>query len=112
MELSDIHFHDCGLLRVVELPDSHDLLFEVDYPVDWGRDVFARRVIAFRDVLDYRVEEGDCVGAPTLLGAVDEGSAGDRRRVRIETSHGTRSLCFRAVELLARLPHASAPPEP
>lgn len=111
MELRHIHFHDCGLLRVVELPGSRDVLFEVDYPVDWENDVFGPRVIAFRDVLDYHVEEGNHWGAPTLLDAVEEGPVGERRRVRIETTHGVRRVCFRSVELLERIENPFMPPD-
>ena len=49
MDLGDIHFHDSKLVRVVELADSHDLLLEVEYPVDWENNSFERRVIAFRE---------------------------------------------------------------
>jgi len=100
MDLRDIHFHDSRIIRVVELAESHDLLFEVAYPVDWENNVFKARVIAFRDVLNYRVDEGPFWGAPALLDAYDEGQAGDYRQVTLQTNAGTRSLCFKAVELL------------
>ena len=100
MDLGDIHFHDSRLIRVVELAEPHDLLFEVMYPVDWENNVFDTRVIAFRDVLNYRVDEGPFWGAPTLLDAYDEGVAGDYRRVTLQTNAGTRSLSFKTVELL------------
>jgi hypothetical protein len=100
MDLGDIHFHDSRLIRVVELAVSHDLLFEVEYPVDWENNVFKARVIAFRDVLNYRVDEGPFWGAPTLLDVYDEGQAEGYRRVTLRTNAGTRSLCFKAVELL------------
>jgi hypothetical protein len=99
MDLGDIHFHDSGLIRVVELASVHDLLFEVEYPVDWENNVFEPRVIAFRDVLNYRVEEGPFEGAPTLLDVYDEGQEGTYRRITLQTNAGTRSLAFKAVEL-------------
>jgi hypothetical protein len=101
MKLGDIHFHDSKLVRVVELVEQHDLLFEVEYPVDWEHNVFESRVIAFRDVLYYRVAEGPFVGAPTLLDAYDCGQAEGNRQVTLQTNAGTRSLHFRAIELLA-----------
>ena len=100
MDLGDIHFHDSRLIRVVELAERHDLLFVVEYPVDWENNVFKARVIAFRDVLNYRVDEGPFWGALTLLDAYDEGQEGDYRRVTLQTNAGTRSLCFKTVELL------------
>jgi hypothetical protein len=100
MNLGDIHFHDSGLRRVVELAGPHDLLFEVDYPVDWENNVFEPRVIAFRDVLNYRIDEGPFLGAPTLLDAYDEGQHGRWQKVTLQTNAGTRSLLFASVELL------------
>jgi hypothetical protein len=99
LDLCDIHFHDSLLLRVVEIAESHDLLFEVEYPVDWENNLFEPRIIAFLDVLNYKVEEGPFVGAPTLLDAYDNGSDGGYRRVTLQTNAGTRSLWFRSVEL-------------
>lgn len=99
MDLHDIHFHDSQLIRVVEIAETHDLHFEVHYPVDWEHNVFEPRTIAFLDVLNYRVEEGPFLGAPTLLDAYDRGHEGEYRSVTLQTNAGTRSLLFREVEL-------------
>ncbi|MDY7225333.1 hypothetical protein [Hyalangium rubrum] len=99
MKLSDIHFHDCRLLRVIELADTHELHFEVMYPVDWENNVFEPRTIAFLNVLNYRVDEGPFADAPTLLDAHDNGLDGEYRSVTLQTNAGTRSLLFRDVEL-------------
>lgn len=100
MELIDIHFHDARLRRVIELPETDDILFEVDYPIDWENNIFAPRVIRFRDVLNYRVDEMPFSGAPTLLDAYDQGCVGSRRSVVLQTNSGTRSLLFGSVDLL------------
>ena len=36
MAIDHIHWHDSTLRKVVELPAAERLLFEVDYPVNWG----------------------------------------------------------------------------
>jgi hypothetical protein len=87
------------LNRVVELPDSDELHFEVSYPVDWENNVFEPRAIVFIDVLNYRVDEGPFAGAPTLLDAYDNGTEGAHRSVTLQTNAGTRSLLFKRVEL-------------
>jgi hypothetical protein len=99
LELSDIHFHDSILIRVVEVANSHEFHFEVMYPVDWDNNVFEPRIIAFLDVLNYRVEEGPFSGAPTLLDAYDNGYERNYRSVTLQTNAGTRSLLFKRVEL-------------
>jgi hypothetical protein len=52
--------------------------------VDRDKNVFEQRVIAFRDVLNYSVEEGPFIGAPTLLDAYEEGLSGVYRRVTLQ----------------------------
>ena len=99
MDIGDIHFHDSRLLRVIEIAETHDLHFEVVYPVDWENNVFEPRTIVFLDVLHYRVEEGPFVGAPTLLDAYDNGQEWNYRSVTLQTNAGTRSLLFKTVEV-------------
>jgi hypothetical protein len=99
LELSEIHFHDSRMIRVIEDATTHELHFEVAYPVDWENNVFEPRIIAFLDVLNYRVEEEPFAGAPTLLDAYDNGREGNYRSFTLQTNAGTRSLLFRGVEL-------------
>lgn len=99
MDISDIHFHDSLLIRVIEVAETHDLLFVVNYPVDWENNQFERRIIAFIDVLNYSVDEGPFVGAPTLLDAYDDGEEGNYRKVTLQTNAGTRSLWYKSVDL-------------
>ena len=101
MDLPDIHFHDSVLLRVIEDPEADDLIFEVDYPVDWDNNLFEKRYIVFGDVLGYTIDEGPFSGAPTLLDYSDVSEVGDRRTVTLQTNAGTRKLLFRTVDLVS-----------
>ena len=103
MDINDIHFHDCRLRRVIEHCDKDDLFFEVDYPVEWECSRFEPRVIAFRDVLNYRVEEGPFAGAPDILDVREKGIVGSRRHLEIQTNAGVRSLLCADVELLSNV---------
>jgi len=87
------------VIRVIEFPETHELHFEVSYPVDWENNVFEPRAIVFIDVLNYRVAEGPFAGAPALLDAYDNGMEGAYRTVTLQTNAGTRSLLFKRVEL-------------
>src|SRR4051812_18473948 len=100
MDLGAIHFHDARIIRVVEVPSTDSVFFEVMYPVDWENNVFEPRAIAFRDVLNYKVEEGPFAGEPTMLDVYDRGMVGGRRHIEIQTNAGTPSLLFGTVELL------------
>lgn len=100
MKLAEIHFHDSRIFRVIEDSEVGDLIFEVNYPVDWDNNIFEKRYIVFGDVLEYRIDEGAFLGAPTLLNYSDDTEVGDRRAVTLHTNAGTRRLLFRTVDLL------------
>ena len=99
MKLNDIHFHDSIIYRVTEDTEKDSLTFEVDYPVDWKRSIFKRRVITFSDVLNYEVHECAFSGAPTILDWSIVGTAIDRAIVRLETNAGYRQFAFKKVGL-------------
>ena len=100
MELGHITFHDSRLKRVVELPETDDLLMEVDYVTDWELSVYELRLIAFRDVLNYEVHEGPFAGCPVILEVNEVGQEQGRSRLRIETNAGYRVLLCSKVELV------------
>lgn len=99
MKLAEIHFHDCRIRRVIESSELDELHIEVDYPIDWDRNQFEPRVIVFREVLNYHVDEIAFHGAPTILDAVDKGPIGHRRDITLQTNAGTRSFLAAAVVL-------------
>ena len=99
MDLSEIHFHDCEIRRVVELPEADELLFEIFYPTDWENNMFEPRTLAFVDVLNYEVHEGPFSGAPTILDVVVQEHGAPRSLLRVETNAGYRSLRCGSVEL-------------
>jgi len=100
MKLEDIHFHDSVIHRVIENPEADTLSFEVDYPLDWENNIFARKVIQFTDVLNYQVFESPFFGKPTFLEWSIVGSESDREIVRLETNAGFRQLSFKDVSLI------------
>jgi len=99
MKLEDIHFHDSLIHRVTENTKEDTLSFEVNYPVDWERESYERKIIKFTDVLNYQVHEGPFLGPPTFLEWFIVGNENDRDIVRLETNAGYRQLSFKNVEL-------------
>jgi hypothetical protein len=108
VDISNIHFHDTGLLRVLEDTTEDTLTFEVDYPTNWAANVFERRWIVFYDVLDYRVCEGPFHGSPTILDVqITTGAVAGRCQLQIDTNAGTRYLSCTEVRLLEQQPGAA-----
>ena len=100
MNLDDIHFHDSQIIRVIEHPETDDLLIEVEYPTDWPNNIFEDKVLVFRDVLNYEVHEGPFKGSPTILHVIEVGRDQERSLLRIQTNAGFRQLLCSGVELL------------
>jgi hypothetical protein len=99
MKLEDINFHDSVIHRVTENPEEDSLSFEVDYPVDWEKEIYERKIIKFADVLNYQVYEGPFAGKPTFLDWSIVGNENDRDIVRLETNAGYRQFSFKDVSL-------------
>ena len=99
MNISSIHFHDTQILRVVEDGAADTLTMEVEYPVDWERNVFDRRLLVFADVHGYQVFEGPFQGLPTILDAEIVGTDGRWSRLRLDTNAGYRDLSCTGVAL-------------
>lgn len=99
LDLEQIHFHDSRILRVIEDPDTNELVFEVTYPVDWEKNEFAPRRIVFTGALEYTVREGPFAGRPAILDVSQVGVAGKRAILRIDTNAGYRTLQCTGVEL-------------
>ena len=106
MDISSIHFHDTQILRVIEDAAADTLTMEVEYPVDWERNVFEKRCLVFEDVHGYQTFDGPFQGCPTILDASIIGTDGRWSRLRLETNAGHRELSCTAVRLIQYVPAA------
>lgn len=70
MNIESIHWHDSQIRKVIEIPGAEQLIFEVDYPVDWKQNQFEPHSISFDKVCAYEIHEGPIAGAPTILDAL------------------------------------------
>jgi hypothetical protein len=100
MNISNIHFHDAQIIRVTEDCAVGTLTMEVDYPVDWERNVFERRFLVFEGVHAYQIFDGPFQGRPTILDASIIGEEGQWSKLRLETNAGRRELNCTAVRLI------------
>ena len=107
MDISNIHFHDTRILRIVEETAQGTLTMEVDYPTDWDANIFERRWLVFDDVLGYRVCEGPFEGPPTILDVQIIDQVARRCSLQIDTNAGTRHLSCIEVHLLDQAPESA-----
>jgi hypothetical protein len=101
MNLSDIHFHDTQILRVIEDTSTDTIRMEVLYPAHWQDDQFEHRVLCFTDAHNYQVFEGPFSGPPTILDVEMMGCSGRWSRLRLQTNAGYREISCVSVVLVA-----------
>jgi hypothetical protein len=99
MDVSEIHFHDTKILKVIEDTQTDTFTMEVIYPVDWENNQFEKRRLIFEDAIDYKISEIPFVGSPTILDANIISKDGRRSRIRLETNAGYRELSCVSVQL-------------
>ena len=105
-EIDNIHWHDCEIESVIEIPSKDMLVFNVQYPENWEKNYFLSKSIVFEEYHSQEVNEMPFVGNPTILGATvlsEEGTPfqkGGYFRVKIETNAGDRFVIAKRVKLL------------
>lgn len=100
MNISDIHFHDAQILRVVEDTVAGTLSMEVIYPIDWELNKFEPRTLVFADAYNYQVHEMPFWGSPMILDVEILGRTDRWTHLRLQTNAGYRDVSCVSVELL------------
>ncbi len=105
-ELDDIHWHDCELESVVEIPSSDILAFNVQYPENWEQNVFVSKSIVFEGYYSQEVNEMPFEGNPTILSAELLSKVGSAFqidgyfKVHIKTNAGDRFVTAKNIKVL------------
>jgi hypothetical protein len=100
IDVSRIHFHDCQIKRVVEDIESHSLTMEVNYPVNWEKNEFAKRSLVFDNCYNYQVFELPFAGYSTILDAKIIGEENGWSKIKLETNMGRRELICKGVRVV------------
>ena len=72
MNFDDFSFHDSQILEVKETAEQ-TIDFLTDFPTDWQNSVFEKRVLRFKDVISYHIDEIPFAGQPTILQIINLG---------------------------------------
>jgi hypothetical protein len=104
MTIENYSFHDSIILSVTENTQDHYLDFMLDFPTNWEKNVFERKILRFTEVIFYSVYEMPFLGPPTILniinfgklnkrfGAETNGFDSIRSRTEIKTNAGNRII--------------------
>ena len=96
-EIDDIHWHDCELESVIEIPGKDMLVLNVQYPEYWDQNIFTPRGIIFEGYHSQVVHEIPFEGNPTILGARIETESDGFKTIRLETNAGFRLVTAQKV---------------
>lgn len=112
MTINDFSFHDAQILEVKET-EEQTIDFLIDFCTDWQNNVFEKRVLRFKDVINYHIDEIPFSGRPTILEIVDFGkitkvfgTGGNqieavRNKIEMQTNAGNRIIEYSECELIA-----------
>ena len=111
MNIDDFSFHDSQILEVKETSEQ-TFEFLLDFCTDWQNNLFERRILRFKDVINYHVDEIPFSGRPTILEMVDFGQItrvfgtginqieAVRNKIEMQTNAGNRVIEFSECELI------------
>ncbi len=105
VEINNIHWHDCEIESVIEIPSKDMLVFNVQYPENWEKNHFVPKGIVFEEYHSQEVNEIPFVGNPTILDATVLSEVGTPLqkggyfKIKIETNAGDRFIVAKRVKL-------------
>ena len=101
----EIFWHDSEIESVIELPSKDTMIFNVQYPIDWEKNIFEPRSIVFEGYFSYEIAEMPFEGNPIILSATvlsEVGSPfqqGGYFKVHIKTNAGDRFITAKIIKL-------------
>jgi hypothetical protein len=111
MLIDDISFHDSYILEVRETWEQ-TIDFLLEFPIDWQNDVFEKKILRFKDVISYQIDEIPFASRITILQIVNLGQITKtfgtdrnkietvRNKIEIQTNAGIRIVEFSECEFI------------
>jgi len=112
MNIDDFSFHDTEILEVRESTSNQTIDFLLEFPTDWENNISEKRILSFKDVIYYLVDEIPFTGSPTILKIVNLGQKIKafgigrnqletvRNMIEIQTNSGNRIIHFSDCEFI------------
>jgi hypothetical protein len=112
MKTIDFVIHDSEIIEVIEKPQTDTLDFILNYPENWEKKIYRKKILRFYNILNYRIYEIPFDSCPTILEQKNLGeinySLGEgrneikvkRQKVELITNAGKRTLEYEKLELI------------
>ncbi len=111
MNINDFDFHDAEIIEVREI-EEQTLDIIIDFCTNWQGNIFEKRILRFKGVINYQIDEIPFSGLPTILDIVDFGQFSKifgtgrnqievlRNKIEIQTTAGNRAIEYSECELI------------
>lgn len=111
MNINDFDFHDAAILEVRET-EEQTIDFFIDFCTDTQNNVFEKRILRFKDVINYHIDEIPFGGRPAILEIADFGQISKifgtgrnqievvRNKIEMQTTAGNRIIEYSECELI------------
>ena len=104
INLQAISFHDSVIHKVIEDINTSDITYEIEFLVDWDKNIFENRKLIFRDTLNYEIKEIPFGSTKQILDIKELYEIKMNNIIRkyliIETNAGDRYLYCTKIELI------------
>lgn len=97
--LNEIHWHDSEIESVVEIPARDLLIYNIQYPENWDKNIFVPKAITFHGYCSHSVEEIPFDGNPTILDAFVVKELNGFVTIKLETNAGSRFITAKMLSL-------------
>jgi len=103
MNIDEFSFHDSQILEVKETSEQ-TIDFLINFCTDWQNNVFEKRILRFKDVINYHIDEIPFVGRITILQIINLGQISKtfgaginqikavRNKIEMQTNAGNRTI--------------------
>ncbi|KLT63900.1 hypothetical protein [Pedobacter sp. BMA] len=111
MNIDDFSFHDSQIIEVRET-SGQTIDFLIHFCTEWKNNVFEKRILRFKDVIYYNIDEIPVSGQPTILEIVNFGQLTKifgtgtnqievvRNKVEMQTTSGIRTIEYSECDLV------------
>ena len=97
--INEIHWHDSEIESVIEIPASDELIYNIQYPENWDKNIFVPKEIRFSGYHSHSIEEMPFEGNPTILAVSVVKESGGFTTIKLETNAGNRFVTAKSFEI-------------
>ena len=97
--LNEVHWHDSEIESVIEIPAKDELIYNIQYPENWGQNIFAPKAITFSGYHSHVIEEIPFEGNPTILAVTIVKEEGVFTTIKLETNAGSRYVTAKSFRI-------------